>query len=111
MGFLFENFSVLQLVFIALSCGGAWMAGRACAVTWRPYVSVVVYIAILSAGVRFILFALFGGTLLSLHYWITDFVLLLAVGSIAYRYTLANQMASQYYWLYAKSGLLSWKAK
>lgn len=110
-GLLFENFSILQLVFLVLSGLGAWMTGKACASTWRSYLSVVVYILILSFGVRFILFALFGGSLLSLHYWLVSFAFLLLIGSISYRYTLANQMTSQYYWLYAKSGPLSWRAK
>ncbi|MCX5516085.1 hypothetical protein C3941_20960 [Kaistia algarum] len=111
MNILFENFSIGLLVFKMLAAAGAWMAGRACALTWRPFAPVIAYVAILSFGVRFIDFALFGGTLLSLHYWLVDLVVLLVVGSAAYRYTLANQMVSQYYWLYDKSGVLSWRAK
>ena len=82
-GLLFENFSILQLVFLILSGLGAWMTGRACASTWRSYLPVVVYILLLSIGVRFILFALFGGTLLSLHYWlVADTRFILLIGSI-----------------------------
>ncbi|SHF28541.1 hypothetical protein SAMN02745157_2102 [Kaistia soli DSM 19436] len=112
-GLLFEEKSIFVFIFVTLILGGAgaWMTGRACALTWRRFLPVVVYLLILSFGVRFIHFALFGGTLLSVHYWLIDFVILLAIGTIAYRYTLANQMVSQYYWLYEKSGAFSWRAK
>jgi len=49
--------------------------------------------------------------LLSLHFWLVDLVVLLVVGITAYRYTLANQMVSQYYWLYERTGAFSWRAK
>jgi hypothetical protein len=112
-GLLFPEALLFEFLFVTCILGGAgaWMTGRACALTWRPYLPMVIYILILSFGVRFIHFSLFGGMLLSLHYWIVDLVILLVIGSIAYRYTLANQMVSQYYWLYDKSGLLSWRPK
>lgn len=112
-GLIYEEQSFLSFLFVTCLLGGAgaWMTGRACALTWRPYLPVVAYILILSFGVRFIHFSLFGGSLLSVHYWLVDFVILLLIGSTAYRYTLANQMVSQYYWLYAKSGPLSWRDK
>ncbi len=112
-GILFEEQSILVFIFVTLILGGAgaWMTGRACARTWRRYPPLVVYLLILSFGVRFIHFALFGGTLLSLHYWLIDLAVLLVIGTIAYRFTLARQMVSQYYWLYEKSGAFSWRAK
>ncbi|HWJ74105.1 hypothetical protein LB518_14740 [Mesorhizobium sp. BR1-1-16] len=112
-GLLYEEQSIFIFTFVTLILGGAgaWMTGRACAHTWRPYPPLVVYLVILSFGVRFIHFALFGGTLLSLHYWLIDLAILLAIGTIAYRYTLAEQMVAQYHWLYEKSGAFSWRAK
>ena len=112
-GLLYEENSILVFIFVTLILGGAgaWMTGRACAHTWRPYLPVVVYLVILSFGVRFIHFSMFGGTLLSVHYWLIDLAVLLVIGTFAYRFTLAGQMVSQYYWLYEKSGPLSWRAK
>ena len=112
-GLIYEEQSLFVFLFVTLILGGAgaWMTGRACALTWRRYVPLVTYLVILSFGVRFIHFALFGGTLLSVHYWLVDLVVLLVIGIVAYRYTLSNQMVSQYYWLYEKSGPLSWRDK
>jgi hypothetical protein len=112
-GLLHEEPSILVFLFVTCILGGAgaWMTGRACALTWRPYGPLLVYLLILSFAVRFIHSALFGATLLSLHYWLVDLVVLLVIGSIGYRYTLAEQMASQYYWLYEKAGLFSWRPR
>jgi small-conductance mechanosensitive channel len=112
-GILYEENSLLVFVFVTLILGGAgaWMTGRACASTWRPYPPLLVYLLILSLAVRFIHFALFAGTLVSLHYWLIDAVFVLVVGTVAYRYTRANQMISQYYWLYTKSGPFAWRPK
>jgi hypothetical protein len=112
-GLIYEEQSILVFLFVTFILGGAgaWMTGRACALTWKRYLPLVAYLIILSFGVRFIHFSLFGGTLLSVRYWIVDLIVLMTIGSIAYRYTLANQMVSQYYWIYTKSGPLSWRNK
>jgi len=112
-GILYEEQSLFVFLFVTVILGGAgaWMTGRACAITWRPLRPLFVYLLLLSFGVRFIHFALFGGTLLSLHYWLVDLIFLLVIGYTAYRYTMANQMVSQYYWLYRKSGAFSWRDK
>lgn len=112
-GIIYEEVSPWFFLFVTciLGGGGAWMTGRACAITWRRYIPLVVYLVILSFAVRFIHFSLFGGTLLSVHYWLVDLAFLLVIGTVAYRYTLANQMVTQYYWLYTRSGPLSWRAR
>jgi hypothetical protein len=110
-GILYEETSFASFLFVTIILGGAgaWMTGRACAITWRPYPLLVFYLLILSLAVRFIHFSLFEATLLSLHYWIVDAAVCLLIGSLGYRYTRTNQMTTQYYWLYAKSGPLSWR--
>ncbi|MCX5516839.1 hypothetical protein OSH10_00175 [Kaistia defluvii] len=111
-GILYEEASLATFLFVTVILGGAgaWMTGRACAMTWRPFYLLLFYLLLLSLGVRFIHFSLFQATLLSVHYWIVDAIFVLAVGSIAYRYTRTNQMVSQYYWLYAKSGPFAWRS-
>jgi hypothetical protein len=96
------------IVTVLLGDGAAWLSGRAVAETWRPYVQLLAYMLILAAAVRFVHFALFHGTLLSLSYYAVDFVILAAVASLGYRWTRARQMATQYRWLYTRSGPLSW---
>ena len=61
--------TLLQIVLVTGLIGGgaAWLAGRAIAQTWRPFWHVVVYMALLGAAVRFVHFALFEATLLSLR--------------------------------------------
>ena len=110
-GILYEESSIWQFFFITCLLGGwaAWMTGRAVAKTWRPLATLVAYTLVLGCAVRFIHFSLFEATLLSLHYWIVDAIFVLAIGSIAYRYTRTNQMVSQYYWLYERSGPFAWR--
>ena len=86
-GFLHEegSFGVFLLVTIILGGGAAVLAGRAIALTWRPWWQIVAYMLILGAAVRFIHFALFGGTLLSLHYYAVDSAICLAFGLIGFR--------------------------
>jgi hypothetical protein len=67
--------------------------------------------AMLAAAVRFVQFALFEGTLLSPASYIADTAYLIVAGSLAWRMTRAAQMATQYYWLYERTGPLTWRAR
>ena len=77
------------------------------AVTWRPPFQLVAYTLVLGAVIRFIHFALFQGTFLSLHFYAVDAVFVVAIGMAGFRVTRARQMASQYGWLYERSGMLT----
>ena len=55
---------------------------------------------ILGAAVRFFHFALFDGTLLSLHYYLVDSAVCMLAGFAGFRAARAAQMAHQYRWLY-----------
>jgi hypothetical protein len=99
------------LVTIFLGGGAAWLTGRAVASTWRSWWKLLLYVVLLVFAVRFIHFALFGGTLLSIQFFLIDFVVLLALASMGYRLTRTIQMVGQYSWLYARSGPLSWRAR
>jgi hypothetical protein len=100
-------------VFLGLTCvfggGCAIMTGQALAATWRPMGLAVPYALLLAAASRFLAFALFGGTLLSLPAFLTDSVVLAALALAAYRVTLAGKMVSQYPWLYRRDGLFDWE--
>jgi hypothetical protein len=104
---------LLQIVLVTGLIGGgaAWLAGRAIAETWRPFAHVIGYMLLLGAAVRFVHFALFEATLLSLPSYAVDTLYLLAVGSLAWRITRVNQMVRQYPWLYERDGLLAWRAR
>ena len=113
MGGFYADESLLQIVLVTGVIGGgaAWLSGRAIAGTWRPFGHVIGYMAILGATVRFVHFALFEGTLLSLPSYAADTLYLLAVGSLAWRITRTNQMVRQYNWLYERAGLLTWRKR
>jgi len=111
--FLYEedSFGVFVLVTVILGGGAAWLAGRAVAVTWRPWWQVVFYALILGDAVRFIHFALFGGTLLSVHYYAVDCAVCLASGFFGFHAARAAQMVAQYPWINAPDGPLRWRRK
>ena len=112
-GFLHEegSFGVFLLVTVILGGGASALAGRAIALTWRPWLQVVVYGLILGAAVRFIHFALFGGTLLSAHYYLVDSAICLLFGLLGFRAARAAQMARQYRWINEPAGPLRWRRK
>ena len=113
MSGLYENESLLQVALVTgiLGGGAAWLTGRAIASTWRPFWHVVAYTLLLGCAVRFVHFALFEGTLLSPASYAADTLYLLMSGALAWRATRAAQMATQYYWLYDRTGPLTWRPK
>jgi hypothetical protein len=92
--------------------GAAALAtGRALARSWRPLWQALPYAALLAVADRFLLFALFGGELLSASgYAIAAAILVMAVLA-SYRATQASLMVRQYPWLYEKSGPLGWRER
>jgi len=112
-GFLHEegSFGVFVLVTVILGGGAAALAGRAIAQTWRRWGQVVSYSLILGAAVRFFHYALFGGTLLSVHYYLVDSAVCLACGLIGFRVARAAQMVTQYHWINEPDGPLRWRRK
>jgi hypothetical protein len=79
----------------------AFMAGQATAVTWKP--------AWHALADRFLAFALFEGSLLSLPAYLIDTATLAAIALLAWRLGRARKMVSQYPWLYERAGPLSWR--
>ena len=106
-----DSFGVFLLVTVILGGGAAALAGRAIAATWRPWWQVIAYGFILGAVVRFFHFALFDGTLLSLHYYLVDSAVCLAFGLIGFRAARAAQMVRQYRWINVADGPLRWRRK
>ena len=107
----FETLLQIMLVTGVIGGGAAFLAGRAIAQTWRPFWSVAVYMAMLGAAVRFVHFALFEATLLSPPSYAADTAYLIVLGAFAWRMTRAGQMTTQYYWLYERTGPLTWRER
>jgi hypothetical protein len=105
------SFGVFLLVTIILGGGAAALTGRAIAATWRPRWQVVAYSLILAGAVRFIHFSLFGGTFLSLHYYLVDGVFCVAFVFLGFRAARASQMVNQYRWLNEAAGPMRWRRR
>lgn len=90
--------SLWEFVFVTviLAGGAAYMTGRAVAQSWLGAGALVVYVLLLTGATRFIHFALFGGSLLTIQYFLVDLVVLLAIAFIGMRLTRGRQMARQY---------------
>jgi hypothetical protein len=54
---------------------------------------------------------LFGGTLLSFHYYIVDSAICLVFGCIGFRTARAAQMVTQYRWINQPNGPLRWRRR
>lgn len=105
------SFGSFLLVTVALAGGAAYLTGRAGAREWQTDLTLVIYMVLLAGATRFIHFALFQGTLLSIYYYAVDLVILLAFAFLGKRITRARQMGTQYSFLYRRKGLLSWEKK
>jgi hypothetical protein len=110
---LYEHETFLQVLFVTGILGGlaAWATGRALAETWRPFHQLVIYMVLLGGAVRFAHFALFGGELFSIPSYLADMLYMLFVGSLAFRMTRAHRMATQYRWLYERTGPFTWRER
>ena len=106
-----DTWRVFLLVTVFLGGGASWLMGRAVAGTWRPWWHVAVYALVLGATVRWLHYALFRGTLGSLHYYAVDAIVCLILGFVAFRMTRASQMSTQYGWIIERYGLLRWRRR
>jgi hypothetical protein len=106
-----DSFSVFVLVTVLLGGGAALLAGRAIAATWRSSWQIVAYSLILGCAVRFIHFALFGGTLLSLHYYLVDSAVAVALACFGFHTMRVSQMVTQYRWINERRGPMRWRRK
>lgn len=117
-----KSFAAFFIVTILLGGGAAFLAGRALATSWKSFTRVAVYMLLLGAVVRFLHWGLFmdatyaswrdmQGSLFSLHYYAVDTLVLLALAALGYRLKRAQQMTSQYGWIYERTSPLSWKKR
>ncbi len=102
-------------VFIGLTLvlfgGAAVLTGRAIAATWRPARQLVFACLGLGLADRFLVFALFGGPLLSLVGYLVDTAVILVFGLLAYRLAWVRNMVQQYPWLHERIGLWRYRER
>ncbi|MGF1621194.1 MAG: DUF6867 family protein [Rhodomicrobiaceae bacterium] len=123
MGLIVEkSYAAFFIVTVLLGGGAAFLTGRALARGWKSFGRLVFYIMLLALAVRFLHWGLFldatyeswrnmQGSLLSLHYYLVDTAILIAAAALGYRLQRAKQMATQYGWLYERTGPLSWRRR
>jgi uncharacterized membrane protein len=98
------------LLLTILGAAAAFASGRALASTWSPEWLLAPAMIILSAGVRFLHFALFQEDLFSFHYYVVSLIVMVVVAIYGYRAMRARQMATQYSWAFTRSGF-NWRAR
>ena len=112
MGLIWEV-SLPEFIFVTIILGGAaaWMTGRAIALQWHALWRVLAWMVLLGCAVRFIHYALFSGSLLSLHFYLVDLVVLMALAALGHRRTRTRQMSRQYGWINEAVGPFSWRRR
>ncbi len=103
-------FNVVLFNFVLIG-PASFAAGRAIAATWRHWAKLIFYAALLSAGVRFMDYALAGGELWSIGGFVLGWAVQFGFAALGYRLTKARQMVRQYPWLYQRKGLLGWEER
>lgn len=112
-GMLWGETSPYAALVVAFGLGGwaAWMAGRACARTWRSVAVLVFYLFLVGLATRFIHFALFGAPLLVVKHLLFDLAVVEMLGIAGYRATRTRQMVRQYGWRYVATGPFGWRLR
>src|SRR5262249_49737111 len=100
---------IFLLLTVIIGGAAAYAAGKAIAQTWRPYWQGPVYCLLLAAGGGLLPFSLFAEAALSPTRYAIDFLVALLFASLGFRLLRARQMATQYGWLFKRSGALGWR--
>jgi hypothetical protein len=106
-----DTLAMVLLFNLVLVGPASYAAGQGVAVTWRPWRQLVLYSALLSAGLRFFDYALANGELWSVGGFLLGWLVQFGIAAFAWRLTRARQMVRQYPWLYQRKGLLGWEER
>jgi hypothetical protein len=106
-----DSLRVFLVLTVILGGGAAFLAGRGLARSWKPFGRIFLHMALLAAAVRFFHYALFDGSLLSPYYYLVTYAVLLAAGSLGFRFMRTTQMVTQYRWLYQRTSPLTWRER
>jgi branched-chain amino acid transport system ATP-binding protein len=109
--FLGTTWDVFLGITVILAGGAAVMMGQAIAQTWRPSWQVVIYGFLMAVGTRFLVYALFDGSMLSPSGYLADSAVLIGIGLLAFRVTRTHLILRQYPWLYEPAGLFNYKER
>ena len=102
---------VYVLLTLLFGGGAAILMGRSFAQNWRSVWLLVIASLGLALGVRFLHFALIEEQLLTTLGYAADAVTIIVLALFGFRWKRAQQMTTQYYWLYERTGPLTWRSK
>jgi hypothetical protein len=105
------SFAIFLFASIFLGGGAAALAGRAVAAAWLPPWRVIPFMLMLGVAVRFIHYAVFGSTFLSLYYYSIDTAVCIVFGLFSFRLTRVRQMVGRYGWINKRAGPFGWRAR
>lgn len=100
------------LILTVIMCGGAAMrTGQELARSWKPAWQVVAAAAGLAAADRFLVFALFNGSLLNPLYYLVAFAVIALIGVVAWKMAQVASFVRQYPWRYERVSLFAMREK
>jgi hypothetical protein len=105
------SFGVFIGLTVIITGGAAIMTGRALADGWKSPAQVVLACVGLALANRFLVYALFGGELLSFSGFLVNFVVITALALLAHRITAVRKMVMQYPWRYERVSLFAYREK
>ena len=105
------SFGVFIGLTVIITGGAAIMTGRALADGWKSPAQVVLACVGLALANRFLVYALFGGELLSFSGFLVNFVVITALALLAHRITAVRKMVTQYPWRYERVSLFAYREK
>lgn len=112
MGIVWETTWVpFVVITLLLSGGAAWLSGQSMARGWRPVGLLIFYMVLLGFADRFFHWGLAQGSLLSIHYYVVDTAILIAIAVVSWQAGRTRQMTTQYPWLYRRTSFLTWADK
>jgi hypothetical protein len=106
-----QSLGVFLLVTVFLGGGAAFLAGRAVGATWRPWWYIAPYMAVLALAVRFLHYALFDSSFLSVRYYVADYAVCLSFALLGFRLMRVEQMVTRYGWMHERAGRLRWRRR
>ncbi|HET6469954.1 MAG TPA: hypothetical protein VFG43_16390 [Geminicoccaceae bacterium] len=96
---------------VVLFGGAAFIMGQALAESWRPAWQNVTYGLLMGVADRFLSYALFGESLLSIPGYLASVVVIVSIALLAYRLARTRRMVSQYPWIYERAGPFNWRER
>ncbi len=96
---------------IVITGGAAVLAGRAIAGNWKPVSHVIFACFGLGLADRFLVYALFEGTLLHLGGFLIHLAVITIMALVAYRIMAVRKMVNQYPWRYEQASLWRYRER